>query len=416
MGKLKTTTAESRKELRGLYAKAKANRNRLLEIRTAAEARENKEYTPEEQEEVRSISNEQAQLATRINILQQPDYEPEAGVIANRGLATAEILYSMRYAGGIPDKYAYLRAQDSPARMIIPANEAAADELLEQRAATTMQQYADVTPIVPITVKDIIEPLNHILIYDKVGLRVQYGIEGQWVFPTVSGATAQWAGENVEISDSKINLDKLVPEPKRLAISVPISNTAIFQTNSGILPIVRQAMTNAVGEAINAVMFSLTQIGGANAANVPAGPFVGKTATNAKGAEFTYKEVIGLKYAVLGTGVKALTTGAFVVSPVTYAELLTTPRDAGSGRMIIDDNGLINGSPVFMTADFDDTAIGFGLFGYELLGFFGNMTLGVDATSAAAMKQDLTYYVLNAHPAMKSLRTEAFAVMKKKTS
>ena len=101
---------------------------------------------------------------------------------------------------------------------------------------------------------------------------------------------------------------------------------------------------------------------------------------------------------------------------MTYAELLTTPRDAGSGRMIIDDNGLINGSPVFMTADFDDTAIGFGLFGYELLGFFGNMTLGVDATSAAAMKQDLTYYVLNAHPAMKSLRTEAFAVMKKKTS
>ena len=72
----------------------------------------------------------------------------------------------------------------------------------------------------------------------------------------------------------------------------------------------------------------------------------------------TYKELAQMKGKVYNAGVENDGTSAYVMTPEMYAILEATSRDAGSGRMIIED-GKIAGVPVFQTAHIN--GIGFGV-------------------------------------------------------
>lgn len=110
------------------------------------------------------------------------------------------------------------------------------------------------------------------------------------------------------------------------------------------------------------------------------------------------------------TGVVFDGTAAYVCSATTYADLESTPRDAGSGRMIIED-GKINGFPVFMTEYIGDNILGFGLFAYQMVGQFGEVRLTIDPYTGA--KSNIVKFILNADFDMLTLRTEAFGTLAK---
>lgn len=411
-------SAETRAKIRQMRSQMAKNKEAMKAIADKLET-EKRGYTDEERSQMDNLRTSNQQLSASIEYMEAPTYEP-VQERADREMATADLFYHMRYMGGIPDKYRHLRADGSPAMLIIPESAAAGERLLTRadgdggttETTPVVQSLNTVTPIVPITMHDIVEPLSHLLIYDKVGLRVQHGISGQWNFPVVSGIEATFLDENVEVTDSKIELSKITPSPKRYSISVPVSNLAIIQSNGGIRNIVLNGITLAVANLINKVTFSTTQVGTANV--FPTGAFVNCSTKQTAGAKaLTYKECVTLKYTVIGKGVQGAQYGCYVCTPATYAELATTPKDAGSGLMVLE-NGMIDGTPVFMTTDFDDNKLGYGVFSYDVCGFFGNQTLGVDATSKDAMKVNMTYFVLNGHMDLACLRNEAFAYITKK--
>lgn len=276
--------------------------------------------------------------------------------------------------------------------------------------AATIQDTTTVAPLIPMTIGEIIQPLEKGLILGKVGCKMQYGLVGDWVLPVVAGIEATIEDENAEVADTTIDISKIKPSPKRVSLAIPVSNRAIDQSNSALLEIVRTQMTMGLERLLNKWMFQTTKI----TSKASDGCFVAATAapavTTAAGADFTWKNVVALKGAVLKTGVVFDGTVAYVCSATTYAELEATPKDAGSGLMILE-NGKINGYPVFMTEYIGDGVLGFGIFNYELVGQFGKMHMIVDPYTGA--KKNLIYFVLNTDFDMLTVRTEAFAIAKK---
>lgn len=276
--------------------------------------------------------------------------------------------------------------------------------------ADTIQDSSTVTPLIPLTIGEIIQPLEKGLILDKVGCKMQYGLVGDWVLPVVAGIEATIEDENAEVADTKIDITKIKPSPKRVSLAIPVSNRAIDQSNNALLEIVRTQMVMGLQRLLNKWMFQTTKI----TSKASDGCYVAAAAypvvTTAAGVGFSWKDVIALKGAVMKTGVVFDGTAAYVCSATTYAELEATPKDAGSGLMILE-NGKINGYPVFMTEYIGDGVLGFGIFNYELVGQFGKMHMIVDPYTGA--KKNLIYFVLNTDFDMLTVRTEAFAIAKK---
>ena len=71
-----------------------------------------------------------------------------------------------------------------------------------QRSAGT-QNLASVDPLIPVKIQDIIEPLEQGLIYNRVGIRLQTGLAGNYVWPVVGSVEASLVGEAVELDDEK---------------------------------------------------------------------------------------------------------------------------------------------------------------------------------------------------------------------
>lgn len=272
-----------------------------------------------------------------------------------------------------------------------------------------IQDTASASAIIPLTIGDIIQPLEKGLILDKIGAKMQYGLTGAWQFPIVAGVEATLADENVAINDTKIDISKINPEPKRVAISIPVSNRAIDQSNGALLSIVKTQLPMSVSRLLNKWMFSRTKI----TSKASDGCFVNPTSKLNYTTNITYKDAVMLKGAVMKQGVIFDGSPAYVCSATTYADLETTPRDAGSGLMVIQD-GKINGYPVFMTEYIGDDCLGFGVFSYQLVGQFGNMRMTYDPYTGA--KRNLVYFVFNTDFDMLSLRQEAFGILTKKSA
>ncbi len=88
-----------------------------------------------------------------------------------------------------------------------------------------------------------------------------------------------------------------------------------------------------------------------------------------------------------------------------------TPKWDGANVAVIDDNGRINGVPVFTTNEVADGVVDFGAFKYAPQGLFGDMVFIVDPYSQA--RKNAIDFVLNVDYAITVLRQEAFASLTK---
>lgn len=167
-------------------------------------------------------------------------------------------------------------------------------------------------------------------------------------------------------------------------------------------------ITQGLQRLLNRWMFSPTKIT-SKASN---GCFVKDAPTLVVGTSYTWANVTGLEALVLATGVQFDTTAAFVCSASTLGELKSTPKSTGTGTMICE-NGMIDGFPVFTTEYIGDGKLGFGIFSYEMVGQFGQMSLIVDPYTLA--DSNITRFILNTDFDMLSLRTEAFGIAQKTT-
>lgn len=356
---------------------------------------EKRSMTAEEQAEKEALTAEKAVLELRM--LQTETNMAAVEQSENRSRVFSECVKYMKrgiYGDNLPEEYRSLLTENG---MLIPITRDVIDS-------------TGVGAIVPLTIGEVIEPLEKGLILDKVGTKMQYGIVGAWQFPVVAGGVeAELQDENVDLTDKKIDITKIVPEPRRVGISIPVSNRAIDQSADLILDIVRKQLYLAIQRLLNKWMFNKTQLGKASkgcfvdAYAAPAVTFAGDVPT--------WEEVLNIEAAVMEEGVVMDGTAAWVCSASMFAKLKAAPKDAGSGRFIVED-GMIDGYPVFVTEYVEKDMLGFGVFSYELVGQFGEMRMTVDSTSAAVAKKNMTYFVFNTDFDMLTLRSEAFAVGK----
>lgn len=361
---------------------------RFEEMARAVET-EKRSLTDAEKEERAALVQEKEILQLR---LERSEHNPASPQELSRERAFAQAIASMQGKCEMPEE---CRSLVSGTDMAIPINR-------------DIQNTTSAQAVIPLTIGDIIQPLEKGLILDKVGLKMQYGMVGAWQYPIVAGVEATIEDENAEVNDTKIDISKINPTPRRVTIAIPVSNRAIDQSNGTLLEIVRTQLPMAVSRLLNKWMFSPTKI----TTKASEGCFVNPTTKATYSGKITWKDAIMLKGKVMKQGVIFDGTPAYVCSASTYADLESTPRDAGSGLMVIE-NGKINGLPVFITEYVGDDFLGFGVFSYQLVGQFGQMRMTYDPYTGA--KKNLVYFVFNTDFDMLTLRPEAFGVLTKAT-
>ena len=307
-----------------------------------------------------------------------------------------------------------------------------ADRVVAREVITT----SDINGQIPLTIGDIIKPLEEGLILIKVGIKLRTGLVGEYASPVLGRVVAKVAGEKVKLANTKISTEALKPKPFRVGITTQTTYSAVNRSAGLTLDIVREELPMGVTRTLNALMFSPVKVAtDASDNQLPdeaMGPFALilkdaatgtpvadiKTKAQKKSAyhiQFagdvpTYKELLAMKGLVMAKGVSNDGTACYVMSEYLKAELEGTPRDAGSGLMVVE-NGMIAGIPVFCTNEIDtDTAsyVGFGIWSNELLGQFGDMRYVVDPTSLA--DEDSIKHTLNGEWAMTTVRKEAFVL------
>lgn len=370
----------------------KQKRDRIFEINTeigelaTTIETEKRELTSVEITKRENLVNERERLKLELSV---EDASMRIEPAKTRGMAFDELIDGMK-ARNIPEEY----------RSLIEG-----DNVIVLRD-TIVQDSSSVSAITPLTIGDIIKPLEKGLILDKVGAKMQYGMDGAWQFPIVAGVEAKVVGEDVKVSDSKIDINKITPKPKRVSIRVPVTYQAQNRSAGKLFSIVTEQIAMSLTRVLNRWMFEPTALSGTDG-----GCFVNPS-TKLQATGKAWKDAIALKGAVMKTGIVFDGTPAYVCSATKYADLESTPRDAGSGLMVIE-NGKINGFPVFITEFIGDDVLGFGVFSYMLVGQFGTLRLTVDPYTQA--DQDRIVFTLNTEFDMLPLRTEAFGVLSDNT-
>lgn len=273
---------------------------------------------------------------------------------------------------------------------------------------TVTTNSTDAASMIPTTIGDVIEPLEKGLIINKLGIKMQYGLVGELMFPTLAAVEATIEGENTKLNPTKLDIGNLKASPWRVGLSIPISNDAIDQTNDALFDITVKQLSLSVARLLNKVMFASSKQGKASK-----GVFVKDSPTVEYEAAPTFEHVVALETAVMDENVDVTDgTAAYICSPKMCGKLKTTRIEKGSPEMVLKD-GMMNGYPVYMTNYMGADEIGFGVFSNVGVGQWGKIRLTVDDISLADTNE--TKFTMNSKYDIVTARPEAFSIAKKKT-
>lgn len=348
--------------------------------------KEKRGYTADEQKHVDELRAEQDRISARLRGEEFAEIQTPAQSAAQR-LAEAERAIRENVKRGVSTTIRLVR-ENPPA---VPSEPTITDI-----------NVANAGNIVRINLQDVLMPLQEGLILDKVGLPLMTGLVGEYVWPVASMVEATIGGDNMELTEQKISLSALKAVPDTIGVTCGVTRRTINQSGGIIETIVKNLLPMAVAKAVNKAMFGTTAATGAT--NL-VGPFIGKTPTMiAK----TYADINKLKAAVLKSGVEGEHM-AWVMTKSTKAILEATSKDTGSGIMICE-NDMIAGIPVFTTEFIGDDYIGIGDFTYQPVGQFGDFSFIVDPYTEA--RKDVVQFSLHVDFGTKTLRSDAFVLGK----
>lgn len=263
-----------------------------------------------------------------------------------------------------------------------------------------------------LTTHDIVAPLYAKTILSAIGAPLLTGLKGNHQWPVVEAFQATINDEGAALGDTQIPINKLIAKPERIGIAVPVTREALTETDNLIQLVATEYMPVAIAALMNKIMFSKEKVTGAT--NL-FGPFITANMTAGNKKVYTTEaptlmDLVGIKGAVLSRNIQADGL-CYVMNESTKGLLEATPKWSGANVAIIDDNGKINGVPVFTTNDVPDGLIHFGAFKYAPQGLFGDMVFIVDPYSQA--RKNAIDFVLNVDYAITVLRQEAFSTLAK---
>lgn len=268
--------------------------------------------------------------------------------------------------------------------------------------------------MIPLTIKDILPPLEMGLIHDKVGIPIETGVEGDIQWPILGAVEATVKGEKESLTDTAVDLSKVTAKKVRVGITIAITGSAITSTSTNLLALIKSQTGRGIVRLLNRVIFSHQ-----NFTSDFHGPFAGAKAQKTFAGKLpTYKEILGMKGSVFAEGVEPVGF-CYVMSENMKSQLEATPIDEGSGRMIVE-NGAIAGYPVFTTEYINYGSnkekvegveyIAAGCFGYLPVNQYGELRVIVDPYTRA--KEDIIQITINSDWSITTLRSQAFALGK----
>lgn len=387
----KKSVAELIGERNTMFAKREQINIRMNEISDKVQA-ENRPMTEAEQREYNTLQSDFAKLGRELSL--------NADMVSSLKNSSSEVKTQEAL---LREVLAEAAKKGGKSEYVITAR--------EWTAGIDMAKVAE-GGMIPLTIKDILPPLEQGLIHDKVGIPIETGVMGDIQWPVLGAVEATVKGEKESLADTGIDMSKVVAKKVRVGITIPVSGSAITSTSTNLLGLIQSQAGKGIVRLLNRVIFSHQ-----NFTSDFHGPFAGAKAQIAfAGAVPTYKELLQMKGKVMGTGVEPVGF-CFVMSENMKSILEATPIDAGSGRMIVE-NGAINGYPVFTTEFInygsnkqkaeDVEYIGAGCWGYLPVNQYDELRVIVDPYSRA--KDDVVQITINGDWSITTLRTQAFAL------
>jgi HK97 family phage major capsid protein len=263
--------------------------------------------------------------------------------------------------------------------------------LMESRANVTQGTSA----IAPTAVLAYADAMREASVFDKVGANILTGLSANTTIPVTGASTVEWEGEVAAANDGGTNFGKVELTPTRLAAYVNISKQLLLQNGAGAEQAIIRDLGRAVGQKMDAAIFSTANVAGAPAS-------LG-TLTTGSITEQTPYVLNSSIYTDLVQAEKALAEAgglegnlSYVCSPALMADIKQAAQVAGVSAGF--QGGIVNGYKTFFTngctkngttsADFF-----FGDFSKLYVGMFGGLDIMVDPYSEA--KNGQTQLVLN---------------------
>lgn len=276
---------------------------------------------------------------------------------------------------------------------------------------------------VNLTIEDIIPTLNEGLGLPQ-GLRMTTGVIGNEVWPvSADDVKITEKGEVDALEKQDLNFDKITVTPKRAGLLVRVSNTAIDNAAFDVLAFVQQKLSLALSKYIAEKLYSQAAWDGNK------GPFSGLQSSGTITLDDTaYKGLLKAVAGFIDKGYDAANV-CFVIDATTEADLKGTPKAAGQGGFIIEDDKLagynyvvshyintkLNDGKTALEAT-TDRFIGVGLFNYEAVQQHGDVRLNIDATSEAVSSDNVTSVVFNTSFSFTDLSVKTTTNGKKNTA
>ena len=217
-------------------------------------------------------------------------------------------------------------------------------------------------------------------------------MRGKIQWPVLDNSIEVSVGGELDTVDTKVlEFDKITTTPYKLGISVEVSNEAINDEAFDLIGLITEQIGRGTGRTLNKRVLALS------APSVKAdfvGPLVShKQTVTFAGAVPTYAELKALKGKVLASNA-SMAGFCYIMDAAMYSALEATPKDAGSGRFVIE-GGKIDGDVIFLT-DLTEYAnkVVCGCFAYEALNQHGTTNFIVDPYTQA--KKNITVFTLNA--------------------
>lgn len=234
---------------------------------------------------------------------------------------------------------------------------------------------------------------------------------GSIPLPVASKYTMDWLAENAAITPQDKEHKGPELSPERLGGAVDISERLIIQSSVNVEQLIRSLIVRAYDTALNGAA-----INGSGNNNEPTGILnkanilLSDTTTATAPSWAQIVELMGLVDAEDADAISR----AYLLSPQLRAALMTTKKDAGSGRFVMENKGELNGDTAASTSlvpkiSTNDVLI-YGDFSKLFIGEWGALSILEDPYSAALKNE--RRLVLNAHAGVEIAQPNSFAVNK----
>lgn len=214
------------------------------------------------------------------------------------------------------------------------------------------------------------------------GARVLDGLVGDVSIPKkVSSAGFAWLAEDGDQTDDQVVLGSVTLSPKTIGGAVPMSRKLLKQSAPSVDAIVLEDLITGAALAIDSAAIS-----GSGASNQPLG-ILNQTgiltqAVADAGNVPTFAELVGFETKLAEQN--ALNgTLRYLTTPTVCGSLKTTPKDSGSGIMLVE-GGMANGYSMVQTTQMPTGRTLFGNFNDVLIGMWGVLDVYADTATKAA--------------------------------